>query len=110
MKRKQPAAARKIARERIAILFDCADAVYHEDPALSDLYVLRARTISMKQRVRIDRELRRRYCHRCHAFLVPGSNLITRVHRGKVIATCNACGNHMRYIITGKNGRKKASA
>ena len=42
----------------------------------------------MRQRVRIDREFRRQFCHHCYAFLVPGRNMRVRVHRGNVVVTC----------------------
>jgi ribonuclease P protein subunit RPR2 len=107
MKRQQPAATRRIARERISILFKRAGEVFSEDPALSDQYVERARAIAMKQRTRIEKEFRRLFCHHCHGYLVPGVTLTVRIHRGRVIATCQNCGNHMRYQIAGRYGRKK---
>ena len=49
-----------LARERIAVLFSEAENVYREHPEYSDRYVALARKIAMRQRVRIDREHRRR--------------------------------------------------
>ena len=62
-----------LARERIAVLFSEAENVYREHPEYSDRYVALARKIAMRQRVRIDREYRRRYCHHCYRYLVPGA-------------------------------------
>ena len=53
-----------------------------------------------------SRDLRRRYCHRCAAFLVPGRNMRVRVHRGYVVVTCGACNGKMRYRV----GRRDAEA
>jgi ribonuclease P protein subunit RPR2 len=53
----------------------------------------------MRQRVRIPRDLRRRFCRRCSAYLVPGSTLRVRLHRGKVVTTCLRCMGHRRYRV-----------
>jgi ribonuclease P protein subunit RPR2 len=90
---------RKIARERIDILFRLADEVIRVDPALADRYVDLARRIAMKQRIRLDRELRRRFCHHCYRFLVPGVNMRVRVHRGRVVITCGHCRRRARYPL-----------
>jgi len=81
VKSKNPA-TKNIARERIGILFEQARLAFPEHPAWSNRYVELARKIAMRQRVRIDRELRRQYCHHCYAFLVPGKNMRVRVHSG----------------------------
>lgn len=94
-----PPHARKIARERIAILFARAREFFDEDPAVSHRCVALARRIAMRQRVRIDRSYRRQFCRFCHAFLVPGRNMRVRIHRGKVIVTCRECGRQMRYLL-----------
>jgi ribonuclease P protein subunit RPR2 len=90
---------RKIARERIDLLFRRAEEVVRVDPALSDRYVDLARRIAMKQRIRLDRELRRRFCHHCYRFLAPGVNMRVRIHRGKVVITCSHCKGRARYPL-----------
>lgn len=97
--------AKRIARERIAVLFRQAERFYREDPAWSSRCVELARKIAMRQRIRIEREFRRRFCHHCHAYLVPGANMRVRVYRGKVIATCLACGFQTRYVLRRKHER-----
>lgn len=99
------AGRKRIAQERIEVLFNRAEFFQPEDPELADRCVELARRISMRQRVRIPRKLRRRYCRRCHAYLVPGVNMRVRVHRGHVIVTCNRCGNQMRYPVVRRNRR-----
>lgn len=90
---------RRIARERIGILFCQADEAVRDNPVLADRYVELARRVAMKQRIRIDRELRRRFCHHCHRFLVPGLNMRVRVHRGHVVVTCGYCHGRARYPV-----------
>jgi ribonuclease P protein subunit RPR2 len=97
-KSKNPA-TKAIARERIGVLFGQAREAFPEHPERSNRYVELARKIAMRQRVRIDRELRRQYCHHCYAFLVPGSNMRVRVHRGNVVITCQSCNKKTRYRV-----------
>ena len=90
---------KKIARERIARLFELARGQFAEHPELSNRYVAIARKIAMRQRVRIDRELRRQFCRRCSSFLVPGKTSRVRVHGGMVVVTCLVCKSRRRYPV-----------
>jgi ribonuclease P protein subunit RPR2 len=94
--------AKKLARERIDILFRAAEAVFPEKPEQAHRYVALARRIAMRQRIRIERDHRRRFCHQCYRFMVPGVNMRVRVHRGRVVVTCKYCGSRTRYPIRGK--------
>jgi ribonuclease P protein subunit RPR2 len=91
--------ARRIARERIGILFTHAGEFFPAYPERSNRCVALARRIAMRHRVRIPRHLRRRYCRRCGAFLVPGVNLRVRIRRGTVVATCLRCRRQRRYRL-----------
>ncbi|MCU0632333.1 MAG: ribonuclease P [Methanolinea sp.] len=90
---------RRIARERIAILFSQARECFPYEPGLSDRYVALARKISMKQRVRLERRFRRQFCHHCQRFLVPGVNMRVRISRGRVVVTCLSCRRQMRFPV-----------
>ena len=92
-------ATKMVAKERISVLFSQAHNAFHGHPDRSNRYVALARRIAMRQRVRIDREFRRQYCHHCYAFLVPGQNMRVRVHRGNVVVTCGICNKKMRYRV-----------
>ena len=65
-------ATKKIAGERIEVLFEQARREFRAHPERSNRYVDIARRIAMRQRIRLGRELRRQYCHHCYSFLVPG--------------------------------------
>lgn len=93
-----------VARERIGILFEQAHQAFREHPERSNRYVALARRIAMRHRVRIDRELRRQYCHHCYAFLVPGQNMRVRVHRGNVVVTCLICNRKTRFRVVRPDG------
>jgi ribonuclease P protein subunit RPR2 len=98
-------ATKMVAKERISILFAQAQEAFREHPERSNRYVALARRIAMRQRVRIDREFRRQYCHHCYAFLVPGQNMRVRVHRGYVVVTCGMCNKKMRYRVVRPHAR-----
>ncbi|MDD1699962.1 MAG: ribonuclease P [Methanoregula sp.] len=90
---------KKIARERIEILFEQARLEFCEHPERSNRYIGIARRIAMRQRIRIDREFRRQFCHHCYAFLVPGKNMRVRVYRRNVVVTCYCCNKKTRYSL-----------
>jgi ribonuclease P protein subunit RPR2 len=106
--RSPPLQSKKIARERIALLFFRAREFFREDPLASDRCVSLARKISMRHRVRIDRHLRKQFCRHCYRFLVPGKNVRVRIARGKVIMTCLSCGRQMRIPVNKRHeGREE---
>jgi ribonuclease P protein subunit RPR2 len=100
-------ATRMIARERIEVLFGQAEQAFPAHPERSNRYVELARKIAMRQRIRIDRVFRRRYCHHCSAFLVPGRNMRVRVSRGNVVVTCQSCNKKMRYRVVRPSAGKE---
>jgi len=97
--RSRTPATKKIARERIEVLFEQALLAFSAHPERSNRYVDIARRIAMRQRIRIDREFRRQYCHHCYSFFVPGKNMRVRVHRGNVVVTCHSCKRKTRYRV-----------
>jgi ribonuclease P protein subunit RPR2 len=97
--------ARRIARERIAVLFSEAERWHRSHPERSDRYVALARRIAMRQRVRITGDFARRYCRHCESYLVPGVNMRVRIRSGRVVVTCLTCRRQRRYplYIRGKS-------
>lgn len=90
---------KKIAAERIERLFGSAYLVYDKDPLLSNRYIMLARKIAMKYRVKIPKQYRLNYCRKCLSFLLPGKNTRMRINSGKVTVTCMNCGHTRRYPI-----------
>ncbi len=89
---------RKIARERIAHLFDLAGTKFLEGRKdLANRYVYLARKIAMKVNVKISPVLKRKFCKHCYHFLYPGKNLRVRTKDGKVIYYCLDCKKFMRF-------------
>ncbi len=88
---------KEIANERILKLFEQAELRFKEDSKLSDRYVEIARKISMKYKVKIPRELKRRFCKHCHKYLVPSVNCRVRLTQKKVVYYCLNCKRFMRF-------------
>jgi len=100
-------ATKNIARERIEILFREARQAFPANPERSNRYVEMARKIAMRQRIRIDREYRRQYCHHCYCYLVPGKNMRARVHDGHVVVTCLSCNKKTRFRVVNRHARSE---
>jgi ribonuclease P protein subunit RPR2 len=98
-------ATKMVAKERIEVLFGQAKLTFDKHPERSNRYVELARKIAMRQRVRIDCEFRRQYCHHCYTFLVPGQNMRVRVHGGNVVVTCGICNKKTRYRVVRPHDR-----
>ena len=86
-----------MAEQRILRLFELADKAYPQRPDLSNRYVDIARRISMRHRVGIPHELKKRICKECGSFLMPGENSRVRLDGRNIIITCLHCGAIKRY-------------
>lgn len=98
-RRTKPTWQKEIASERIKILFDQAAEEFHNDPKLSNRYVFLARKIAMKVNLKIPSEYKKKYCHKCFFYLVPGVNCVVRMNRDTKSAEylCTHCKNIDRY-------------
>ena len=90
---------KEIAQERIKKLFQQAEDVFAKNKSLANRYITLARKISMKIKVSIPLELKRKFCKHCYKFLVPGINSRVRTHNGKVIISCFECKKFMRIPL-----------
>ena len=90
--------AKKIARERIEILFHLArKRAEAGDLDLARRYVDLILRIARKYNIRLGREKKYHICKRCHVFLIPGKTAQVRLKKGKVVVKCLECGNYKRY-------------
>ena len=87
---------RKIARERIEILFNEAEETFAKNQKLANRYVELARKIAMKLRLRIPRNYKRRYCKHCYSYLKHGINSRVRIHKKTLLIYCSNCKNYTR--------------
>jgi len=87
---------KRIALERIRTLFKEAEVRAREgEQKLADRYVAIARKISMKHKVKIPKELKRRFCKHCYSYLT-SKNSRTRVRDGKLVVYCFNCKKYTR--------------
>ncbi|AHF80551.1 ribonuclease P protein component 4 [Thermococcus paralvinellae] len=112
LRKKEQREKRKIALERINILFTLAERVFPYDKELANRYVEIALAVQQKAKVRMPRKWKRRYCKRCHSFLVPGVNAQVRLRQKRmphVVIKCLECGHIMRhpYLREQKEKRRK---
>lgn len=98
--RQKPASQTRIALERIDTLFNEADRVFKKEPALADRYVALARKISMRYKITIPKELKRKFCKHCYKYLMPGVNCRVRTKNKKVIYYCFNCKKYRRFVIS----------
>jgi ribonuclease P protein subunit RPR2 len=101
---------KKIASERIAILFRQAeDAAKSGNLERATRYLFLARKLAMKYNLRLSREQRRKFCHKCYTWLQPGKNLEVRIN-SKLKAVeyiCKSCGHINRYPYIKEKKAKK---
>ena len=90
---------KKIAKERIDILFEEAKKAFKNAPELSKRYIILARKISMKIKVPIPKDYKKLFCKKCYTFLQPGKTLRTRVNKKILIYYCKNCGTIKRYPL-----------
>lgn len=100
VRRTKPEWQQKIAKERIEILFK--EALKQAKAGRLDRanrYVFLARKLSMKYQIRIPKEFRRKFCHKCYHYLLPGKNARVRTNpKTKAVEiTCLDCGHINRY-------------
>ncbi|AIF69352.1 ribonuclease P [Palaeococcus pacificus DY20341] len=100
LRKKEQREKKTIARERIEILFTLAERVFPYDRGLANRYVEIALAVQQKAKIRMPRKWKRRYCKKCHSFLVPGVNARIRLRQKRmphVVVKCLECGHIMRY-------------
>ena len=83
------------AKQKIAELFALAEG----NEKMADRYVYLARKISMKNKVRIPSELKRRFCKYCYCYLRQGKNVRVRRNKKGIVYTCLNCKKQMRFPI-----------
>ncbi len=97
--RSKPLQQVKLAKERIAILFEMAEGKVKSDPKLASRYAELARKIGMRYNVRIPPHLRKRICKACKSYMHPGITASQKTEKGWLIITCKACGKKNRFSL-----------
>ncbi len=84
--------ATQLAEERIHRLFELAEQELGKKPERSKRYVHIARELSKKHRVRMSREMKKKFCKKCGAYLKKGKNSETKTIGTLTIVKCIECG------------------
>ncbi|HLC37227.1 MAG TPA: ribonuclease P [Candidatus Nanoarchaeia archaeon] len=90
---------KKLALERIEILFKEAESNLKKHPERSHKYVKLARKIAMKFNLRIPHQLKRKFCKHCCKYLKPGVNSKVRIHKSRIIIYCKECRKYTRIPL-----------
>ncbi len=98
--RKNAAKYRKIGFERIEILFNEADKIFKKNPDLAKKYVVIARKIAMRLKLRLPKDIKRRFCKECSTYLKSGVNCRIRTKDKAVVYKCYNCGHVTRIPFT----------
>jgi RNase P subunit RPR2 len=99
---------RKIAAERIEILYGAAVRAFPSDRDLSKSYITTLEEIGRHYKVRIPKGMAARICKSCSTPLIEGVNLQVRVIAAdkRTIYRCAQCGNTNSLAFAGKSQKK----
>ena len=89
--------ARSIAFERIEILFGLSEReMKRGKPERAKRYLDLALRIGMRYKVSVSR-WKMKFCPECKSYYQFPKTASIRLRRGRIIVTCNSCGNVARY-------------
>ena len=97
---------RRIAKERIRILFEIMEKMKDEDYELARRYVELARRIAMKYRLKLPKRYKLLFCKKC-LYPYREGRFRVRVRKSRVIITCLNCGYERRIPIRPKRIKKQ---
>ena len=86
--------AKDIALERIEELFKQAELT--KNRTLANRYVKIARDISSRLKIRIPKDLKRKFCKHCGSYLRLGTTVRIRLNKGKKSYYCTFCHKFTR--------------
>ncbi len=92
----KPEWQKRIARERIGILFSIAGKEFKKHPERSHRYVEIALKIGKRYNVRLGKDFRGMFCRKCGHYMKQGANSRTRTSGGRLVVECRDCGNVSR--------------
>ncbi len=97
---------KKIAKERIRILFEMMERMKYEDYDLARRYVELARRIAMKYRLKLPKRYKLLFCKKC-LYPYKEGKFRVRIRKSRVIITCLNCGYERRIPIRPKRNKYK---
>ena len=94
------------SNKKIIELFKKAEEIIKKDLTKSRLFIKKARKIAMHYRLRIPKNLKRKYCKKCNSYLITGFNSSVRISKKSIIITCLNCKNKAKILISAKRKHK----
>lgn len=95
-RRRNKGEEKQIARRRVHTLLSAArDEALGPDTDLADRYARLARRVAMRYQLTLAPDQKTQVCRDCGAYRVPAHTRV-RVHRGRIVTTCLACGSIRR--------------
>ncbi len=100
---------KRIAKERIEILFREAKSQSKEHPDRANRYVFLARKLAMKYRIKLDKKFKRLFCKHCYHYFIHGKNVEVRTNpkTRAVEYLCLDCKEITRFPYTREKKEKK---
>ena len=95
-----------LVHERIDKLFSEAESAFKEHPDLSKRYMVLARKLSTRYKVKFSVDQKKMFCKNCNAYLKTGVNSRIRLSGGKLVRTCLEC-NAVKRMNYKKNKKSK---
>ncbi|MGD0728498.1 MAG: RNAase P [Candidatus Micrarchaeaceae archaeon] len=96
---KKNATVKRIANERIIILYNLAKE--ETDPKLSKRYVKILKQIGRHYKIKLPKQIKRALCKKCNSVLIPGKSMTVRLASSKryLVYKCTECGTerHIHY-------------
>ena len=96
-----PDDARRIASERVRILFTLAEREEHDHPERAQRHTALARRLASRNRIHLPPELKRRICPGCKSYMGPTTSRIRikQTRETHVAITCLRCGHITRIPL-----------
>ncbi|MBR9677957.1 MAG: ribonuclease P [Nanoarchaeota archaeon] len=98
---------KKIAVERMEILFELAKQTVKKDEEQAKKYVKIIKKINTKTKTRIPPKIKHFLCKKCDSVLIPGYNATVRMKQGRKITRCKECKEIKRQPYTREKKLKK---
>lgn len=96
------AEARRLAQERIDMLWEASLAAATTKPVRARRWMCIAKAVARRTRIKIPRYMMKRICKGCGAVLVPGQNCRVRLRHNRsthLSVTCLECGTVKRFSV-----------
>lgn len=98
---------RRIAGERVDILFKLAQDNFMKNKERAQVYARLAWRIALRYNISLPGKWKLNFCRGCKSFLMPSFNSRVRLSRGRLVITCLECGRRRRIPLTREKKGKR---